>query len=131
MELDRLEIRHPIPVIAQVIALEPALRGLLEIKPVFGFASLSLLSPMTIKFLGVQNQPVFFGPTTERLFFLRPNKIVYFVPAFVALANGGRVRVLARLIRSYCFMAAASDCFRRLDKSALACSCCCRWNSFR
>lgn len=131
VRLDTLEICHPISVVAQVIAFEPALRGFLEIRSVFGFASFSLLSPMVIEFLRVENQPVFFGPTPECLLFLWPDKIVYFVPSFVALADCGRIRVLPRLIRSYCLMASVSDCFRRLDKSALACSCCCRWNSFR
>src|SRR5438552_652785 len=71
------------------------------------------------------------GPSAKLSFLLGADKIVYFVPPFIALANCGRIRVLRRLIRSYCLMASASDCLGRLDKNVLACSCCCRWYSFR
>src|SRR5438309_4470462 len=131
VQLNGLEVCHPIAVITQVVALEPALRGLVEIKPVLSFSSFSLFPPAVIKSFRVQHQSVFLGPMAERLLLVRTNQVIYFVSALVAFANRGRVRVLPRLIRSYCFMASASDCLGRLDKRVLASSCCCRWNSFR
>jgi hypothetical protein len=55
MQLDGLEICHPIAVIAQVVALEPALSSLVKIKPVFSLSSFSLFPPAVIKFFRIQH----------------------------------------------------------------------------